>query len=60
MGAGRKSLSWINKEDLRQEEEFESDFEGCGKGQITLMLGMAAPSTETRRAPTALSRIGSH
>lgn len=42
MGVGKVTLSWINKEDLEQEEEFESGFGGCGKDQIKLMQGLTA------------------
>lgn len=55
MGAGQRSLSWMSKE-----EEFESGSEGCDKGQITLMLGKAALSTETGKAPSALCRVEGH
>ena len=39
---GVVTLSWVSKEGLEQEEESESGFEGCGKDQIKLMLGLAA------------------
>lgn len=39
---GVVTLSCASKEGLEQEEEFESDFGGCGKDQIKPMLGLAA------------------